>query len=50
MESSQKWVIKNKDLYTKCGWTPFAGFKVQGRLKRVVFQGKEIFKDGRFNH
>jgi len=50
VDLNEKWEIKNENLYTKCGWTPFAGFKVQGRLKRVVFQRREVFKNGKFNH
>lgn len=34
------------DLYTKCGWSPFYGFPVQGRIRKVVLRGKEMVKDG----
>jgi len=27
IDLKEKWVIKNETLYTKCGWTPFAGFR-----------------------
>jgi carbamoyl-phosphate synthase/aspartate carbamoyltransferase/dihydroorotase len=33
-------------LYTKCGWSPFAGMEMKGRITRVVLRGKEMLKDG----
>ncbi len=33
-------------LYTKCGWSPFEGMAVKGRICRVVLRGREVYKDG----
>ena len=33
-------------LYTKCGWTPFAGLAVTGRLKSVTWRGKTVYAHG----
>lgn len=30
-------------LFTKCGWTPFAGMKVKGKIKKVVLRGQVVF-------
>jgi len=35
------------EMHSRCGWTPFEGWKVKGRLTRVVLRGKEAFKDGK---
>lgn len=43
---SDNYVIKNENLKTKCGWSPFNGWKVKGRVKRVFIRGKEVFRDG----
>jgi carbamoyl-phosphate synthase/aspartate carbamoyltransferase/dihydroorotase len=40
-------IIKNEVLYTKCGWTPFAGTPVQGRVERVVLRGEVVAENGR---
>lgn len=40
------WEIAAKNCHTRCGWTPFEGFKVQGQIRRVVLRGQEVFKDG----
>jgi carbamoyl-phosphate synthase/aspartate carbamoyltransferase/dihydroorotase len=39
--------ITDEGLFTKCGWTPFAGFQAQGRVTRVVIRGKTVFEDGK---
>lgn len=33
-------------LYTKCGWSPFEGQRMTGRITRVVYRGREICRDG----
>lgn len=49
VDLEESFTIKNENLQTKCGWTPFAGMKVTGRVKKVVirsqlvFDGKNIF-------
>lgn len=47
IDFSEKWAIKNALLKTKCGWTPFDGARVQGRVKRVFLRGKKVFEDGK---
>jgi carbamoyl-phosphate synthase / aspartate carbamoyltransferase / dihydroorotase len=42
----ESWEIRAHDTYTRCGWTPFEGWKVRGRLRRVVLRGKEVYRDG----
>lgn len=39
--------IKAADQFTRCGWTPFEGWKVRGRVTKVVLRGKIAFEAGR---
>jgi len=32
--------------FTRCGWSPFEGWKVKGRLRRVILRGETAFEDG----
>jgi dihydroorotase-like cyclic amidohydrolase len=32
--------------HTRCGWTPFEGWRVCGRVRRVVLRGQEAYRDG----
>jgi carbamoyl-phosphate synthase/aspartate carbamoyltransferase/dihydroorotase len=37
----------NESLQTRCGWTPFAGWTVTGRITRVVLRGETVVEGGR---
>ena len=39
--------IKAGRMYSRCGWTPFEGWPVRGRVSRVVLRGVEVFSEGR---
>lgn len=41
------WDIRAENTFTRCGWTPFEGWKVRGRLKQVTVRGKIAFQDGK---
>jgi carbamoyl-phosphate synthase/aspartate carbamoyltransferase/dihydroorotase len=54
-EQPETWVEVDQDatysihaaeMKSRCGWTPFEGRKVKGRVVRVVLRGREAFKDG----
>ena len=39
-------IIRNEDMHSKCGWTPFAGMEVAGRVQRVILRGDVVYEDG----
>jgi carbamoyl-phosphate synthase / aspartate carbamoyltransferase / dihydroorotase len=39
--------IRTADQFTRCSWTPFEGWKVKGRVRKVVLRGQTAFEDGR---
>jgi carbamoyl-phosphate synthase/aspartate carbamoyltransferase/dihydroorotase len=39
--------IKAAEQFSRCGWTPFEGWQVKGRVKRVVLRGQVAFEDGK---
>jgi len=39
-------ILGEERLYTRCGWTPFAGMAVRGRVRRVVLRGETVVEDG----
>jgi len=41
-----EWTITAQQAFTRCGWTPFEGMKVRGKVMRVVLRGEEAFTDG----
>lgn len=38
-----EWTITNESQLTKCKWTPFAGMKVFGCVRRVILRGLFIY-------
>jgi carbamoyl-phosphate synthase/aspartate carbamoyltransferase/dihydroorotase len=55
-EQSETWVevdenaeyeIRATDQFTRCGWTPFEGWKVKGKVRKVVLRGKTVFEGGK---
>jgi carbamoyl-phosphate synthase/aspartate carbamoyltransferase/dihydroorotase len=36
-------VLRDEDMHTKAGWTPFAGKTVFGRVERVFLRGQLAF-------
>ncbi len=43
VDLGESYVIDDKNLQTKCGWTPFAGMEVKGKVKKVVLHGQTVF-------
>ena len=39
--------IRAADQFTRCGWTPFEGWKAKGKVRKVVLRGKTAFEDGK---
>jgi len=41
--------IKNEELFTKCGWSPFNGWKLKGQPIKTIVRGNIIFDQGNIN-
>lgn len=46
IDLSSEYEIKNENLFTKCKWSPFDGWKVKGKIQTVFLRGEKIFEDG----
>jgi len=46
IDQNASYTFPDKPLYTKCGWSPFTGMKMTGRITSVVLRGKEVVRDG----
>jgi carbamoyl-phosphate synthase/aspartate carbamoyltransferase/dihydroorotase len=47
VDEAAEYEIKAADQFTRCGWTPFEGWKVKGKVRKVVLRGKVAFEDGK---
>lgn len=47
VDPDAKWEISAANTFTRCGWTPFEGMPVQGRVTQVTLRGKTVYQQGR---
>ncbi|HEX7542910.1 MAG TPA: amidohydrolase family protein [Patescibacteria group bacterium] len=47
IDEKEEYIIDNKNLKTKCGWSPFNGWRVEGKVKKVYIRGKKVLENGR---
>jgi carbamoyl-phosphate synthase/aspartate carbamoyltransferase/dihydroorotase len=47
VDENATYEIHAADMHSRCGWTPFEGRQVKGRVTRVVLRGREVFKEGK---
>jgi len=47
VDENEVYEIKAAESFTRCGWTPFEGWKIKGRVNKVVLHGKTVFEKGK---
>jgi carbamoyl-phosphate synthase/aspartate carbamoyltransferase/dihydroorotase len=47
VDENAEYEIHAADQFTRCGWTPFEGWKVRGKVRKVVLRGQPAFDDGK---
>jgi dihydroorotase (multifunctional complex type) len=47
VDADAEWIVGERPLQTRCGWSPFEGRRVRGRVERVFLRGEEVYTDGK---
>ncbi len=47
VDENAEYEIRAADMHSRCGWTPFEGWKVKGKVTKVVLRGKVAYEDGK---
>jgi carbamoyl-phosphate synthase/aspartate carbamoyltransferase/dihydroorotase len=47
VDETAEYEVKASQSFTRCGWTPFEGWKVKGKIRKVILRGKTVFEDGK---
>src|SRR6266487_5557240 len=47
VDEDTEYEIHSAEQFTRCGWTPFEGWRVKGKVRKVVLRGKTAFEDGK---
>ncbi len=43
VDLNEKWEYRASTGFSKCAWSPYDGWKMQGRVKKIVLRGEEVF-------
>jgi carbamoyl-phosphate synthase/aspartate carbamoyltransferase/dihydroorotase len=46
VDEHAQYQLHAEELHSRCGWTPFEGWQVRGRVRRVVLRGRTVYQDG----
>lgn len=46
VDPNAQYDIRAEQAFTRCGWTPFDGMPVFGRVQSVILHGQQVFHDG----
>lgn len=49
VDERARYEIRAAEQFTRCGWTPFEGRRVKGRVRKVVLRGQTAYADGRIH-
>ncbi len=45
-DPQEVWDVKAADLKSRCGWSPYEGMRLAGRVRRVTLRGQLAYDDG----
>ena len=48
VDADAEWTIRHETTISRCGWTPFDGWTVRGRVERVTLRGALAYANGTF--
>lgn len=49
VDENAEYEIRAAEQFTRCGWTPFEGWKVKGKVKKVILRGQTAVEDGKIS-
>ena len=47
VDQDVRYELRAVEMRSRCGWTPFEGWQVKGRVRKVVLRGETAFEDGK---
>jgi len=49
VDTDQEWTVAHKNIYYKCGWSPFEGETFHSKVSHTWVNGQLAYRDGLFN-
>jgi carbamoyl-phosphate synthase/aspartate carbamoyltransferase/dihydroorotase len=47
IDPTVEYIIRGTESFSRCGWTPFEGWVVRGRVERVILRGQTAYENGK---
>jgi carbamoyl-phosphate synthase / aspartate carbamoyltransferase / dihydroorotase len=48
VDVDEQWTVRASDMFSRCGWTPFEGWQLRGKVQTVTLRGEKVYADGQF--
>ena len=45
VDTGASWEVRAANFHSRCGWTPFEGMKLRGKVRQVTLRGNVVYKD-----
>ncbi len=42
----KEWKVRAEGMESKCGWSPYEGMRLKGKVQKVIFRGELVFDEG----
>jgi carbamoyl-phosphate synthase/aspartate carbamoyltransferase/dihydroorotase len=46
VDPDEAWIVRGAEMQTRAKWTPFEGWRMRGRVQRVMLRGVEVYRGG----
>lgn len=46
IDPEREYTVRQSDLKTKCGWSPFEGWTMKGKVEKVTIKGATVYENG----
>lgn len=46
VDTDAVWEVRAKEMHSRCGWSPFEGARLRGRVRKVVLRGQIVYENG----
>lgn len=49
VDPDEVWLPTHRGTFSRCGWTPYDGWELHGRVERVTLRGQVVYRGGTFS-
>jgi carbamoyl-phosphate synthase/aspartate carbamoyltransferase/dihydroorotase len=46
VDTEAVWEVRAQEMHSRCGWSPYDGARLRGRVRKVTLRGQTVYEDG----